>query len=205
MREIRLSGSGEGLGWATAQPTLQAIFVSAGADLLSTPVELSLPQSVLSLVVPHEGDDHALLPHTVCGCPLRPARRQPGGLASHPPSLGARLGASAHAGRFYGEGACPRAAARRTGGAGMTADSPASPSTGRERGHHRRRPRPWLVGTDEPVRSRRGLQHPRRGQVGRGQSVAAGGGAGGAGGCAPEVPRKRPFKIPIHLGELVPL
>jgi hypothetical protein len=29
MREIRLSGSGEGLGWATSQPTLQRHFVSA--------------------------------------------------------------------------------------------------------------------------------------------------------------------------------
>jgi hypothetical protein len=132
---------------------------------LSTPVELSLTKRVLSLVVPQEGYDNALLPHTVFGFPLRPARRQPGGLASHPPSLGARLGASAHAGGIYGEGACPRAAARRTGGAGMTAASQASPSPGRERGHHRRRTRPWLVGTYEPVRSRRGLQHPRRGQV----------------------------------------
>jgi len=26
MREIRLSGSGEGLGWATSQPTLQRTF-----------------------------------------------------------------------------------------------------------------------------------------------------------------------------------
>ena len=42
-------------------------------------------------------------------------------------------------------------------GAGMTADSHASPSTGRERGHHRHRTRPWLVGTYEPVRSRRGV------------------------------------------------
>src|SRR5262245_36501850 len=116
----------------SAYRKFKAIFVSAGANLLSTPVELRLTQSVLSLVVLHEGYDNALLPHTVFGCPLRPARRQSGGVAVHPPSLCARLGASAHAGRFYGEGGCPRAAARRTGGAGMTADSHASPSTGRE-------------------------------------------------------------------------
>jgi Luciferase-like monooxygenase len=141
----------------TAYRKFKAIFVSAGADLLSTPVELRLTKSVFSRVVPHEGYDNALLPHMVFGFPLSPARRQPGGLASHPPSLGARLGASAHAGRFYGEGSCPQAAARRTGGAGMPADRHASPSTGRQRGHHRRRTRPWLVGTYEPVRSRRGV------------------------------------------------
>src|SRR4029453_10851021 len=65
----------------------------------------------------------------------------------------------------HGEGSCPRAATIRTGGAGMTADSHASPPTGRERGHHRRRTRPWLPGTYEAVRLRMGLQHPRRGQV----------------------------------------
>jgi hypothetical protein len=65
----------------------------------------------------------------------------------------------------HGEGSCPRAATIRTGGAGMTADSHASPPTGRERGHHRRRTRPWLLGTYEAVRLRMGLQHPRRGQV----------------------------------------
>jgi hypothetical protein len=81
-----------------------------------------------------------------------------------PPSLCARPGASAHAGRFYEEESCPRAAARRSG-AGLTADSHASPSTGRERGHPRRRTRPWLVGTYKPVRSRKGRQPPRRGQV----------------------------------------
>ena len=81
------------------------------------------------------------------------------------------------------------------GGAGLTADSHASPSTGRERGHHRRRTRPWLVGTYEPVRSRRGLQHPRRGQVEDQAKASWRTRAGAMGGAATSLRWQRSFRI----------
>src|SRR5262245_25824938 len=129
MREIRLSGSGEGPSWATARPTLQATFHAV------PPARVPPAPATLLLLVPTPGVGPPALPtltHAWPGrCPQRPTPAA--GPRWWPPENLSKRGHGTRPSRPDSRGLLQSPRSRTTEGAGSP--WPVSPDVRSMRGH----------------------------------------------------------------------